>query len=89
VNVVLSDVDAIDNGDDGIDVLEFALGTQIDGAVVTNNTAGGIEVSLGAMSTTVSGSRASGNLLDFCDEGSGTASTSNQFGTSGAPCTAD
>jgi hypothetical protein len=89
VNVVLQDDDAIDNGDDGFDVLEFALGTRIDGALATNNTAGGVEVSLGALNTAVESSRASGNLLDFCDEGSGTTSTGNQFGTTGAPCTPD
>jgi hypothetical protein len=89
VNVTLVDDDAIDNGGDGFDVLEFALGTRIDGALATNNTAGGVEVSLGAVNTAVEGSRASGNLPDFCDEGSGTTSTGNQFGTTGTPCTPD
>ena len=70
-------------------VLEFALGTRIDGAIASNNTAGGVEVSVGAVNTAVEDSRGSGNLLDFCDEGSGTTSAGNQFGTTGAPCTPD
>jgi hypothetical protein len=89
VNVVIVDAQAIDNGDDGFDLLDFAAGTQIEGATATNNGAGGIEVSLGAVNSTVSASRASGNLLDFCDEGAATTSTGNQFATTGATCTPD
>ncbi|HVH06047.1 MAG TPA: right-handed parallel beta-helix repeat-containing protein, partial [Myxococcota bacterium] len=87
-NVSLTGNEAIENYDDGFDV-QGGLTIVIEDAVAKNNVAGGIEIGEFATTTTVSGSRASGNLLDFCDEGSGTTSAGNQFGTSGAPCTPD
>ena len=87
-NMSLTGNEAIENYDDGFDV-QGGLTILIEDAVAKNNVAGGIEIGEFATTTTVSGSRASGNLLDFCDEGSGTTSAGNQFGTSGAPCTPD
>jgi hypothetical protein len=79
---------AIGNYGDGFDV-EGGLTTTISNAVATNNVEGGIEIDAAATTTVVEGSRASGNLLDFCDEGTGTTSTGNRFATTGAPCTPD
>jgi hypothetical protein len=79
---------AIGNYGDGFDV-EGGLTTTISNAVATNNVEGGIEIGAAATTTVVEGSRASGNLLDFCDEGTATTSTGNRFATTGAPCTPD
>jgi hypothetical protein len=88
VGTSLSRNQAIENGGDGFDV-EAAIATYIVDSIATHNVGGGFEVSAGATTTTVERSRASGNLLDFCDEGSVTALIQSQFGTTGVPCTPD
>jgi len=80
---------AIDNGQDGFDVESGATGTVIDRARAQSNIEGGIEVSSGAVDTSVTGSKATGNALDFCDEGTNTTETGNQFGTTSTPCIPD
>jgi hypothetical protein len=79
---------AIANLGDGFD-LESAAATLMVDLVAKRNGGGGIEIGALSVETEVTGCRASGNALDFCDEGVDTTVSGGRFGTTGAACTPD
>ena len=76
---------ASQNLGDGID-LDGASDVTVRNSRVTNNRGEGIEVSEGsddAFDNVIESNRASGNRVDFCDEGINTTVADNNFGTTG------
>lgn len=87
----LTENGAYENGEDGFDVGgdgDGATDVTLTGNLAEDNNAVGIEVDSSATGTIVNDNTASGNHTDFCDEGTGTTTAGNTFGTTG-PCVID
>jgi len=88
--ISLTNNTATQNIHDGFDVRSGADDTSLTGNKATKNDGNGFEVSLDATDTIVQGNNASGNLTsDFCDEGTNTTITGNNFGLVRASCGRD
>lgn len=78
---------SVDNLGDGFEI--DGIDITLTGNKAKGNRGEGFDIAGGSEQTTLLGNYASGNRVDFCDEGIATTSTDNDFDTTAAVCATD